>query len=164
MAAGDLEGSVAIITGAAMGIGLASAIQMAKEGAKIVLADIDNEAGENARKQIEDFGGYAVFVKTDVGSMQEMKTMAQTALDRFGGIDILVNNAAQGIRGVVDEIDEATWMEVINTNLSSIWRGMKVCLPEMRRRKKGSVINLSSAQAFAGFRGWAACVDPANGC
>ena len=156
MAAGDLDGRVAIITGAAMGIGRACAAQMAKEGARVVLADIDVKAGKPAAQEIVESGGTATFVKTDVSSMQDMEAMAAAALNRFGGIDILVNNAAQAIGGVVDETDEATWNRVMTTNLSSVWRGMKVCVPVMRKQKKGAVINMSSAQAFAGFRGWAA--------
>lgn len=156
MAAGDLDGRVAIITGAAMGIGKASAVGMAKAGARVVLADIDADAGEAAAKEIVTSGGTAAFVKTDVSSMSDMETMAASAIDHFGTIDILVNNAAQAIGGVVDEIDEATWNRVMTTNLTSVWRGMKVCVPEMRKNKKGAVINMSSAQAFAGFQGWAA--------
>ena len=163
MAAGDLEGKVAIITGAAMGIGQACAVQMAKDGAKIVLADIDDEAGKAATEAIIESGGAAAFVKTDVSSMRDMEAMAATALDRYGTIDILVNNAAQAIGGVVDETDEATWNRVINTNLSSVWRGMKVCVPAMRKQNRGSVINMSSAQAFAGFRGWAAYATAKGG-
>lgn len=163
MTAGDLEGRVAIITGAAMGIGQACAVQMAKHGASVVLADIDREAGEKATEGITASGGTAAFVKTDVSSMHDMETMAAATLDRFGRIDILVSNAAQAIGGVVDETDEATWNRVITTNLSSVWRGMKVCVPVMRKQKKGAVINMSSAQAFAGFRGWAAYATAKGG-
>lgn len=156
MAAGDLDGRVAIITGAAMGIGRACAVQMAKEGARVILADINMKAGEETKQEIVKSGGTATFVKTDVSSMRDMEAMAAAAVDQFGTIDILVNNAAQAIGGVVDEIDEATWNRVMTTNLTGVWRGMKVCVPVMRKQKKGAVINMSSAQAFAGFQGWAA--------
>jgi NAD(P)-dependent dehydrogenase (short-subunit alcohol dehydrogenase family) len=156
MSAGSLDGRVAIITGAAMGIGKACAIRMAQEGARIVLADIDASAGEQTRRQIDGAGGTAAFVRTDVTSMADMEAAAAEAVKRFGTIDILVNNAAQAIGGAVDEIDEATWDRVMTTNLTSVWRGMKVCVPVMKAKKKGAIINMSSAQAFAGFRGWAA--------
>jgi NAD(P)-dependent dehydrogenase (short-subunit alcohol dehydrogenase family) len=156
MSAGDLNGRVTIITGAAMGIGKACAIRMAQAGARVVLADIDASAGEQTRSEIADAGGTAAFVRTDVTSMAEMAAVAAEAVKRFGTIDILVNNAAQAIGGAVDEIDEATWNRVITTNLTSVWRGMKVCVPVMKAKRKGAIVNMSSAQAFAGFKGWAA--------
>ncbi len=156
MAAGDLDGRVAIITGAAMGIGAACARLMAEAGARVVIADFNADAGEKTCAEIVDAGMTAVFVPTDVTSMADMEKMAAAAVKRFGGIDILVNNAAQAIGGVVDEIDEATWNRVMTTNLTSVWRGMRVCVPEMRKKKKGAIVNTSSVQALAGFKGWAA--------
>ena len=156
MAAGDFEGRVAIVTGAAMGIGAACVELFAREGASVVIADIDKEAGERTTARIIEAGGAAHFVHTDVSRMADVEAMAAAALDRFGSIDILVNNAARAIGGIVDEIDEATWDEVITTNLSSVWRAMRVCVPAMRRQNKGIVVNMSSVQALAGFKGWAA--------
>ena len=156
MTAQDFDGRVAIVTGAAMGIGAACARAFAARGARVVIADFDVEAGEATAGALVEGGHTAVFVRTDVTSMADMEAMAATAVDRFGGIDVLVNNAAQAIGGVVDEIDEATWNRVMTTNLSSVWRGMRVCVPEMRRKKKGAVVNMSSVQALAGFKGWSA--------
>jgi NAD(P)-dependent dehydrogenase (short-subunit alcohol dehydrogenase family) len=156
MVTGDLDGRVAIITGAAMGIGRSCARLMAHLGARVVIADIDADAGEKTCAEIVDRGDTAVFVLTDVTSMADMENMAATAVDRLGGIDILVNNAAQAIGGVVDEIDEPIWNRVMTTNLTSVWRGMRVCVPEMRKKQKGSVVNMSSVQALAGCKGWAA--------
>jgi len=156
MTAEDFDGRVAIVTGAAMGIGAACAWTLATRGARVVVADIDADAGEKTTQAMVDADLTAVFVRTDVASMADMETMAAVAVDRFGGIDVLVNNAAQAIGGVVDEIDEATWNRVMTTNLTSVWRGMKVCVPAMRKKKKGAVVNMSSVQALAGFKGWAA--------
>jgi NAD(P)-dependent dehydrogenase (short-subunit alcohol dehydrogenase family) len=156
MAAADLEGRVAIITGAAMGIGRSCARVMAARGACVFIADIDVEAGEATRREIGAGGGIAYFSRTDVTSFAEFEALARQARERSGRIDILVNSAAQAIGGVVDEIDEMTWNRVMNTNLTSVWRGMKVCVSQMRRQGKGSVINMSSVQALAGFKGWAA--------
>jgi NAD(P)-dependent dehydrogenase (short-subunit alcohol dehydrogenase family) len=156
MAEKELDGRVAIVTGAAMGIGKSSATLLAREGAQVVLADIDAEAGERTTAEIRAAGGTAVFSRTDVTRMADMEKVAALAVERFGGIDILVNNAARGIQGVVDEIDEASWDLVMTTNLTSVWRGMRVCVPEMRRRGRGAIVNMSSVQALAGFKGWAA--------
>jgi NAD(P)-dependent dehydrogenase (short-subunit alcohol dehydrogenase family) len=156
MTAHDLDGRVAIITGAAMGIGRSCAELMAENGARVVIADIDADAAEKTCAGIVDAGHKAIFIHTDVTSMAHMEAVADAAMEHFGTIDILVNNAAQAIGGIIDDTDEATWNRVITTNLTSVWRGMKVCLPEMRRKKKGSIINMSSVQALAGFKGWAA--------
>jgi NAD(P)-dependent dehydrogenase (short-subunit alcohol dehydrogenase family) len=155
MQTNELAGRVAIVTGAAMGIGRACAVALARAGAAVVVADVDADAGTATAREIAA-EGRAIFTRTDVSRMADMEAMARTAVEAFGGIDILVNNAARAIGGVVDEIDEATWDTVISTNLTSVWRGMRVCVPVMRARGKGSVVNISSVQALAGFRGWAA--------
>ena len=152
----ELAGRTALITGAAMGIGRSCTLALAGHGASVVIADIDAEAGEAVRKEVEAAGGKAVVVETDVSLYADMERAAKAAVDSFGGIDILVNNAARAIQGVVDEIDEASWNEVINTNLTSVWRGMRLCVPEMRKRGGGAIVNMSSVQALAGFKGWAA--------
>jgi NAD(P)-dependent dehydrogenase (short-subunit alcohol dehydrogenase family) len=156
MQAADLEGKVAIVTGAAMGIGRACAEAMAARGARLFIADIDAQAGQATCREIQAGGGIAHFLLTDVTSLADFAVLARSAVERYGRIDILVNNAAVAIGGVVDEIDEATWDRVMSTNLTSVWRGMKVCVPEMRKQGKGSVINMSSVQSLAGFKGWAA--------
>jgi NAD(P)-dependent dehydrogenase (short-subunit alcohol dehydrogenase family) len=122
----------------------------------VVLADVEAEAGEAARLDIEQSGGQAHFVRTDVTSMADMQAMAAAATARFGGVDILVNNAARAIGGKVDEIEEDSWNTVMSTNLTSVWRGMRVCVPAMKARGGGSIVNMSSVQALTGFSGWAA--------
>jgi NAD(P)-dependent dehydrogenase (short-subunit alcohol dehydrogenase family) len=139
-----------------MGIGRACAKMMAARGARLFIADIEAEAAKATCREIEAAGGVAHFVNTDVTSLADFEALARDAVDRYARIDILVNNAAQAIGGVVDEIDEATWNRVMSTNLTSVWRGIKVCVPEMRKQGKGSVINMSSVQSLAGFKGWAA--------
>lgn len=152
----DLSGRVAIVTGAAMGIGKACALALARSGASVVLVDIDVPAGEAARAEVAAAGASAVFVRADVNSMADIEAAAAAAVAEFGGIDILVNNAARAIGGKVDEIDEATWNEVISTNLTSVWRGMKACVPIMKQRGGGSIVSMSSVQSLTGFSGWAA--------
>ena len=149
----EFQGKVAVVTGGAQGIGRACAEAFAAAGASVVIADLDEREGQGA---VAELGGAVAFVRTDVRAMADMWAMAALAVDRFGGIDILVNNAARAINGVVDEIDEETWLTVIDTNLSGYWRAMRVCVPEMRKRGGGSVINISSVQGLRAFTGWPA--------
>jgi NAD(P)-dependent dehydrogenase (short-subunit alcohol dehydrogenase family) len=149
----EFEGKVAVVTGGAMGIGRACAEAFVRGGAKVVLADINAGAGEKTGAEL---GKSALFVHTDVRSLKAMQAMADQAVDTFGGIDILLNNAAEAIGGVVDEIDEAGWHRVIDTNLSGFWRAMKVCVPAMRKQGSGAIVNMSSVQGLRGFAGWAA--------
>ena len=141
----DLDNRVAIVTGAGMGIGRASALLLARNGAAGTIAEID----EAAR-------GRALFVRTDVASFADAEAATKATIDAFGRVDILVNNAARAIGGIVDEIDEAAWNLVISTNLTSVWRFMKCCIPHMRRQGGGSIVNLSSVQSLRGFHGWPA--------
>lgn len=149
----QFEGKVAIITGAAMGIGKACAQTLAASGAKVIIADINVEAGITTAQEI---GDAARFASVDVRKMDQVQSMAALALDAFGGIDILVNNAACAINGVVDEVSEDDWQTVIDTNLSGFWRAMKVSVPVMRQRGGGAIINMSSVQGLRAFKGWAA--------
>lgn len=149
----EFSGKVAVVTGAAKGIGQACAEQFARQGAQVVLADIDAEEGRRAAAAI---GAAARFVEVDVRRMDQMRAMADLAVGVFGGVDILVNNAALARGGAVDAIEEDEWALVIDTNLTSVWRGMRVCVPEMRKRGGGAVVNLSSVQGLVGFKGWPA--------
>ena len=149
----ELTGKTAIVTGAATGIGKSCAEALHEAGASVVVADIDADQGAATT---EAFGSRAAFAHVDVRHMGDMEAMAALAVERFGGIDILVNNAALAINGVVDEIDEDSWNTVIDTNLTGYWRAMRVAIPEMRKRGGGSVVNLSSVQGLRGFKGWPA--------
>lgn len=149
----EFDGKVAVITGGAMGIGRACAQAFLAGGAAVVIGDIDVEAGRAAAAEL---GDRCRFVECNVRSLTAMRAMAEQAVTSFGGIDILVNNAARALNGVVDEIDEDRWTEVIDTNLTGYWRGMKVCVPQMRQRGGGAVVNVSSVQGLRAFKGWPA--------
>ncbi|MEH6725893.1 MAG: SDR family NAD(P)-dependent oxidoreductase [Hyphomicrobiales bacterium] len=149
----DFESKVAVVTGGADGIGRCCAGMIVARGGRVVIADVDAELGAKAQQEL---GDKALFVETDVCDLSAMQTMADAAVAKFGGIDILINNAARALNGVVDEIDEERWMTVIDTNLNGFWRAMKVCVPELRKRGGGSVVNMSSVQGLKGFKGWAA--------
>jgi len=149
----EFAGKVVVVTGGAMGIGRACAEAFLAGGGSVVIADVDEAAG---RAAAEELGERASFVATDVRSMAAVEAMGAHVVERFGGIDILVNNAARALDGVVDEIDEERWTTVIDTNLNGYWRAMRVCVPAMRRRGAGAVVNLSSVQGMRGFKGWPA--------
>ena len=151
----EFENKVAVVTGAAMGIGQACARLLAEGGARVAVTDVETEAGEATAAAIRDAGGDAVFVRADVCSMADMEAMAAAVTERWGGIDILVANAARAIQGVVDETDEDSWNAVIDTNLNGVWRSIRVSTPSMRARGGGAIVAMSSVQGLIGFKGWA---------
>ncbi|WP_223476622.1 SDR family NAD(P)-dependent oxidoreductase [Oricola indica] len=151
----ELDERVAIVSGGAMGIGRACVDLLVDAGAKVLIADFDQDAGTAAERSVVENGGTAAFVSTDVRDFGQVENATNEAMTRWGRIDILVNNAARAIPGVVDEMEEDAWEEVISNNLSSVWRFMKCVVPHMRRQKAGSVVNMSSVQALKGFHGWA---------
>jgi NAD(P)-dependent dehydrogenase (short-subunit alcohol dehydrogenase family) len=148
---GRVQGKVVVVTGAAMGIGRASAQGLAVEGARVVLGDVDETGAEIARA----IGGDASFVRADVRSSADVERLVRAAVDRHGRLDGIVNNAAVAIPGSAGEMSEDDWRAVIDVNLSGVWRGMRFAIPEMLKTGGGSIVNLSSVQSLVGFVGWA---------
>jgi NAD(P)-dependent dehydrogenase (short-subunit alcohol dehydrogenase family) len=140
-----LEGKVAIITGGGSGIGRAAAELFAREGAKVVVADYNAEAGQNALQAIKDSGGEAVFVKVDVSDPDQVRTMVQTALDTYGGIDILFNNAGILLFGSVLDTELKDWNRLMSINLTGVFLCSQAVIPHMIERGGGSIINTSSS-------------------
>ncbi len=120
------------------------------------MADVDESGGHEAVSEIEAAGGRAIFVRTDVKQLSDVENATQRTLAAFDRLDILVNNAARGFRGAVDAIEELDWNDAIDTNLTSVWRGIKCAVPHMRRQGGGSIINMSSVLAFTAFHDYAA--------
>lgn len=149
----EFKGKVAVVTGGAKGIGRSCVELFAARGARVVFSDIDVPSGE---KLAADLGDDVAFIEGDVRKLSDMQAMADLAESRFGGLDIIVNNAAVALNGVVDEIDEERWTTVIDTNLTGFWRTMKACVPLLRKRGGGAIVNLSSVQGLIGFQGWPA--------
>lgn len=150
-AAGKLNGRVAIVTGAAQGIGARYATALAAEGAAVVVADL-LDAGPVA-KSITDNGGKAVAVKADVTDPESVRQMVATAIERFGSVDILVNNAA--LFGNValkpfEEISSAEWDRMMAVNVRGSFECVKAVSPEMRKRKYGKIVNIASGTVFKG--------------
>ena len=145
------EGKVVAVTGAATGIGRAAAEALAREGARVVLSDVDDTGAEVAAA----IGGDAIFVHADVRSTSDIEGQVGTAIDRYGRLDGIVNNAALAIPGSAGEMSEDDWRTVIDVNLSGVWRGMRAAIPVMLEQGGGSIVNMSSVQSLVGFVGWA---------
>jgi len=149
---GRLDGKVVIITGAGSGMGRTAAILFAKEGAKIVVADIVVEGGKETVKMIKKAGGEATFVKTDVSKAAEAQNMVKTTVDTYGKLDVLYNNAAIGEPTIELTADctEENWDKVQAVDLKGVWLGMKYAIPEMIKSGGGSIINTASQVATRG--------------
>ncbi len=142
---GRLENKVAIVTGAGSGFGAAIARRFAAEGARVVLADIDEKAAQTVAAEI---AGEARAVQVDVRNSGDAAKMVGTAESAFGGLDILVNNAGVPIkRGPVEELDEAEFDRVFGINVKGVWLGVKYGVPALRRRGGGVILNTSSIAA-----------------
>ena len=145
------EGKVALVTGGAAGIGRATALAFASEGAKIVIGDINTEGGEETVKMIRDVGGEAIFVKTDVRIADEAKNMADKAVEAFGRLDIAFNNAGINEDAVtVSRCAEDSWERMIDTNLTGVFLCMKYELPKMRMSRGGCIVNMASVVGLVG--------------
>ena len=143
-----LKNKVALITGAGSGIGRATAILFAKEGAKVVVADIDTKGGEETVKKINDSGGAAVFVHVDVTKASDAERMVKTAVEKYGKLDILFNNAGINPLGTVVDTTEESWDRIINVNLKGIFLGSKHAIPEMAKHEGGVIINTASVNGL----------------
>jgi len=140
-----LEGKVAIITGGSSGIGRATAELFAKEGAQVVVADYNARAGQEVVQAIKGTGGDALFVEVDVSDAAQVQRMVQAALEAYGGVDILFNNAAVLIFGTVLDTSEEAWRRVMDINLTGVFLCSKAVIPHLIERGGGAIINMSSS-------------------
>lgn len=147
-----LKDKVAIITGAGAGIGQAVALLFAKEGAKVVIADLDPEAGKETLEQIKKEGGSGRFIKVNVAKVNDVKKMVQEALKHCGRIDILVNNAGIYTKGNIITTSEEDWDRILNVNLRGVYLCSKYTIPEMIKKGGGSIVNVSSEAGLVGIK------------
>lgn len=139
-----LKNKVAVITGAGSGIGRATAVRFAEEGASVVIADIDVAAGEETATQINAAGGKALFRKVDISGESEAQELMDAAAREWGGLDILVNNAAAFVFGTVEQVTEADWDRVLSVNVKGYAFCAKYAVGHLRKRGGGSIVNVSS--------------------
>jgi NAD(P)-dependent dehydrogenase (short-subunit alcohol dehydrogenase family) len=147
-----LDGKVALITGAGNGMGRVASVLFAQEGARIVVADWSEDGGAETVAAVEAAGGEATFVKVDVAKAEQVEAMVAAAMDRFGALHVLYNNAGifPADDGGVTETPEPTWDRVMEVNLKGVWLGCKYGVPAMLASGGGSIVNVASFVALMG--------------
>lgn len=151
-----LKDKVAVITGAGRGIGRAAALAFAREGAKVVIAEIDPELGAEAERAIRDKGGTATFVQTDISDSTSVQALVGTTKQEFGALHVLYNNASIFLKdedGSVTDLAEETWERIVAVNLRGVFLCCKYGIPLMIESGRGSVINTSSSAGLMGVPG-----------
>jgi NAD(P)-dependent dehydrogenase (short-subunit alcohol dehydrogenase family) len=163
--AGCVEGKVALVTGGASGIGRATALTFAREGAKLVIADMNEDGGQQTVHLITEQGGEAIFVRTDVSQAVEVQALISKAVETYGRLDCAHNNAgiAGGVRARTAEYPEDRWHQVIAVNLTGVWLCMKYEIPQMLHQGGGTIVNTASAAGLVGSRGTSAYVASKHG-
>jgi NAD(P)-dependent dehydrogenase (short-subunit alcohol dehydrogenase family) len=154
---GKLDGKVALITGAGSGIGRATALLFAKEGSRVAVADYVPAGGEETVSMIKETGGEAIFIEVDVSKASDVERMVKAAVDKYGRIDILHNNA--GITpptAPTADTTEENWDSVINANLKGVFLGSKYVIPVMIKQGGGVIINTASGGGLVGTPGLSA--------
>ena len=151
-----LRDKVAIVTGAANGIGRETALLFAAEGARVALADRDVDEGGDCVRQIQAGSGEALFVSADVSSDSQVAQLIDRTLEHFGGIDVLVNCAGVDITGTVVDTEPERWHRAIDVNLTSVYRTCRCAIPWMIQRGGGAIVNVASLQGLYGWPHYAA--------
>lgn len=146
----QLEGKNAVITGAGAGIGKAIALRFAQQGARVVVSDIQNEAGEAVANTIRKSGGTAHFVRTDVRREADVKRLVSDAADKLGGLHIAVNNAGIEVIKPMPELTEEEWDGIMSVNVKGVFFGCKYAAPVIEQSGGGTIINMASAAGLIG--------------
>ena len=146
-----VKNKVAIVTGGASGLGKSSAILLAREGAKIVITDVDDENGTKVVQDINNDGGEAIFIKQDVSKEEEWKMVIETTIKTYGKLHIVANSAGIGIGGTVEDVTLDDWKNLINVNLHGTFLGTQYGIKGMKETGEGgSIINFSSIEGLIG--------------
>jgi len=150
---GTLEGKVALVTGGSSGIGRATCLAFAREGARVVVADVNVEGGEQTVSMVKEAGGEAIYVQADVSRAADVEAMVNRAVQAYGRLDCAHNNAGVsggGRRAPMHEYSEEDWDRIIGINLKGVWLCMKYEVPQMLRQGGGAIVNTASIMGLVG--------------
>jgi NAD(P)-dependent dehydrogenase (short-subunit alcohol dehydrogenase family) len=162
--AGLVQGKIALITGGSSGIGRATAQIFAREGAKVIVADVIVDGGEETVRLIKSAGGEALFVKTDVSQPADVEAMVKKAVETYGRLDCAFNNAGiEGALQTTSEYDAAVWDRVMSINLKGLWLCMKSEIQQMLKQGGGAIVNTASAAGLVAVPGLSAYVAAKHG-
>lgn len=149
----EYKDKVALITGASSGIGFATAQAFAKQGAKVVIADVQVQKGEQAVAELKKMGSEAMFVKTDVSDAKQVENLVAQTLATYQRLDFAINNAGiDGDRAPTADCTEENWDRVIDINLKGVWLCMKNQIPQMLKQGSGCIVNIASIAGVVGFQ------------
>jgi len=161
---GQFENRVAIVTGGSAGIGRAAVLAFARESARVVVADISESGGEETVALARELGADATFVRVDVSSPEDIRSMVGHALDQYGRLDFAFNNAGtEGAVGPTADCTEENWHRVIGVNLTGVWLCMRAQIPVMLQSGGGAIVNCSSVAGLVGSAGIPAYVASKHG-
>ncbi|MBI4284906.1 MAG: SDR family NAD(P)-dependent oxidoreductase [Chloroflexi bacterium] len=150
---GRLEGKVALVTGGSSGIGRASALAFAREGAKVVVnCNVDIEGGAKTVEMVRDLGGEAIFARADATKAAEVEALIASVVQAYGRLDCAYNNAGTGVGAApIVDCSEEDWDRVVNVNLKGVWLCMKYEIRQMLKNGGGAIVNASSGAGLVGF-------------
>lgn len=159
-----LSGKIAVITGAASGIGRGSALVFARQGAKVAIADINTQGGEETVELVRQAGGEAFFIQTDVSNKEQAAAMVGKVVERWGRLDCALNNAGiDGSMGATADCTEETWQNTIAVNLTGVFLCMKYEIQQMLKQGGGAIVNIASVAGLVGYPGLPAYVASKHG-
>lgn len=159
-----LQGKVAIVTGGASGIGRSTALALAHEGVRIVIADVVEQDGERIVQEIQRIGGDALFVKTDVSQSADVQALVNKTIETYGRLDYGINNAGiGGTSALTADYPESDWSRVIGVNLTGVWLCVKYEIPQILKQGGGVIVNVSSILGVVGFANASAYVASKHG-
>jgi len=159
----QLKGKVAIVTGGGSGIGRAIGVGLAGEGASVVVADIDSNSADAVAAELEELGSYALAATVDVSKSDQVDALVEAAVERFGRLDILINNSGRAARGFVSEMPDEAWDSVISVNLRGTFLCSRAALQHMIPQRSGRITNTASGPGIRGSPGGAVSGAPKAG-